>query len=109
MSEAAALEYQLEQAKRMVERRNKVQKLTKNREFKDVILDYYMVEECARYVHTSADPALKPENRADALGMAQAAGHLKRFLNVVEQMGNHAESQIPALEQAIDEVRSEEV
>ena len=38
--------------------------------------------------------------------MAQATGHLKRYLQVVTQMGNHAELQIPNIDDEIAELRS---
>lgn len=98
-------ERQLEAAKAAVERRDAAVRLYKNRDFKKLILDYFMVEECARYARQSADPALPPENRADALNLAQAAGHLKRFLHVVTTMGDQAAREIDAIEnyQAMDD------
>lgn len=64
-------------------------------------MDNFCLKECARYVQASGDPALNAESRQDALNIAQAAGHLKRYLSVVIQMGNHAERQMPDLDNAI--------
>lgn len=108
MSELTALTKQQEDAKGLMDRRDLALKLYGNADFKQLILKEFCVEECARYVHTSADPSLKPENRADALALAQAAGHLRRWLSVVVQMGNQAESQMQSLDQAIEEARAEE-
>lgn len=105
MNEIAALEHQLAECQKAVERRDKIRKLCKNKEFKELILEYFMVQECARFVQISADPTLKAENRADALALAQSAGHFKRWLTVQEQMGEHAESQLENLRGAIDEAR----
>ena len=66
------------------------------------------MQECARYAQVSGDPNVDATGRADALAIAQAAGHLKRYLSVVVQMGNHAENEIVNIEQAIDEARAEE-
>jgi hypothetical protein len=107
MSETAALIKQQEDAKAFMARRDTALRLYDNPDFKKLILKEFCVEECARYVHTSADPALKPENRADALALAQAAGHLRRWLSVVVQMGNQAEGQLQSLDQAIEEARQE--
>lgn len=107
MSEVTQLEHQLVAAKELVRRRNMALRLANIPEFKELILDDFMVKEAARYVHSSADPALKPEERSDALNMAQASGHLKRFLSVTVQMGAHAERELASLEEAIDEARSE--
>lgn len=108
MSQVTQLENQLASAKELVRRRNLALRLATIPEFKELILDEFMVKEAARYVHSSADPALKAEERADALNMAQAAGHLKRFLSVTVQMGAHAERELVSLEDAIQEARVEE-
>ena len=104
----AHLEGQLADQKTLVEMRDAVQRLVKNRDFKKVILDSFCLTEAARYVQESADPLLPAANRADALAMAQASGHLKRFLTVVIAMGNAAANQQSALEREIDEARAEE-
>lgn len=107
MSEVLALEKQLQNAKQLAARREMALKLSDNREFKQLILKDFCVEECARYAQSSADPALTIEQRADALALAQAAGHLRRFLSVVIQMGYTAMNEIPQIEVAIEELRQE--
>ena len=108
MNQVTQLENQLVAAKELVRRRQLALKLSEIPEFKELILDEFMVKEAARYVHGSADPALKPEERADSLAMAQASGHLKRFLSITVQMGAYAEREMSSLEAAIDEARIEE-
>lgn len=108
MSEVYALEKQYEDSKAAIVRRDLALKLYGNREFKKLILEDFCVTECARYAQSSADPALPADSRADALALAQAAGHLKRFLSVVVTIGNQAERLGPDLEQAILEARQEE-
>ena len=107
MSEVLALEKQLQTAKQLAARREMALKLGDNREFKQLILKDFCVEECARYAQSSADPALTIEQRQDALALAQAAGHLRRYLSVVVQMGNTANNEIPQIEVAIEELRQE--
>ncbi len=101
------LENQLEKEKQLLSRRRMALRLADNPDFKQLILREFMVEESARYVHTSCDPAVSPENRADALALAQAAGHLKRYLSVVVQMGARAENEVPNIEEAIEQLRAE--
>lgn len=108
MSEVIALENQLEASKELIERRRLALRLSENADFRKLILDEFCVKECARYVHTSGDPAIAPNERADALAMAQAAGHLRRFLSVTVQMGAHAERELSNLEEALTEARAEE-
>lgn len=108
MNSVNALEQQLEGYKNLAARRAAALRLYENADFKSVILDEFMVQECARYAQVSGDPNVDATGRADALAIAQAAGHLKRYLSVVVQMGNHAENEIANVEQAIDEARAEE-
>lgn len=108
MSEVFALEKQLEDSKEAIARRELALKLYKNPEFKKLVIDEFCTTECARYAQLSADPSLGPTERADALAMAQAAGHLRRFLSVVVTMGNQAERLLPDLESEIEAARQEE-
>lgn len=108
MSSVSRLEDQLKDTKALVERRDAILRLSKNADFRTVILDAFFVEECARYARESGDPALTAAQRQDALNIAQAAGHVKRFLNVQIQMGDAAEGSIVDLENAIEEARLEE-
>lgn len=108
MSEVAALEAQLESGKEAIAKRALALKLFHNPEFKKLILEDFCTTECARYAQASADPALAANERADALAMAQAAGHLRRFLSVQISKGNQAERLEADIEQAILEARQEE-
>ena len=105
MSSVKDLEDHRKKAKELVELRNSALRLSNNRDFRKLILDYFCTEESARYAHASADPSLDATSRADALALAQAAGHLKRFLSVVVQMGHNAEREIVQIDEAIEEVR----
>ena len=102
------LEHQRDSARKLIERRDLALRLYKNSDFKELILNEFCVQECARYAQASADPALKPEARADSLAIAQAAGHLRRFLSVIVQMGNQAEGQMTDLNEAIEASRQED-
>lgn len=108
MSEVAALERQLDECKKQVTRKEIAERLAKNADFRALILDYFCTEEAARYAHASADPALDMQARHDALAMAQAAGHLKRFLSLQIQMGDIAARNAHDLDEAIAEARAEE-
>lgn len=108
MSEVFALEQQLKDSKELIERRTMALRLSENVDFRKLILDEFCLKEAARYVHTSADPAMGDRERADALAIAQASGHLKRYLSVVVQMGAHAERTLPELEAELEQARLEE-
>ncbi|MFP3645136.1 hypothetical protein [Paraburkholderia sp. SIMBA_054] len=107
-TEVQQLEAQLSQAKQVAAEKQMALKLSTNREFRQLILDEFCVKECARYAQLSADPSLPANERADSLALAQAAGHLRRWLSVKIQMGNVAEREIAEVEAAIEEARAEE-
>ena len=81
-NEIAGLEYQLQGNIEVIDRAEDVRKLCENRLFRKVILEQFCEKECARYVQESGDPLLSAEQRADALAMAQAAGHIRRWLDI---------------------------
>ena len=102
------LEQQLANAKMLVERRDRALRLSSNHDFRAIILDEFCTTEAARYVQASADPALSDRDQANALALAQASGHLRRYLSVIMQMGNVAESNLTELQEAIEAERAEE-
>ncbi len=102
------LEKQLNNAKELIAKRELALKLHNNPDFKELILQDFCVTECARYAQASADPALTENQRADSLAIAQAAGHLRRFLSVLIQQADVAERSIPDLEDEIIAARAEE-
>lgn len=109
MSIVSQLEKQLVELQDRVARRDLALKLEKNREFKKLILEDFCVVECSRYAKESGDPALTTAQRADAMALAQAAGHLQRYLHMVVTMGNVAEHEVKQVQEAIEEARREEV
>lgn len=94
--------------KEAVDLRDRIERLQKNADFKAVILEAFCVRDTARLVAESADPAMDPLQRADALSMAQAAGHLKRYLNLSIKMGDTAEQTIMSIDETLVEMRSED-
>jgi hypothetical protein len=103
----SGLEKQRQDAVSQIKMRDKALKLAKNPEFRELILEEYMVQEAARLVSLSADPMFDEKHRADALNMAQAAGHLKRYLDIMVKMGDNAEGTMEDLDTQIEEVRRE--
>lgn len=106
MSDIHDLEQGIQDAEELVARRDQAIKLSKNTEFRALFMDQYFVTEAARLVQLSADPALTVEQRADALDMAQATGHAKRYLSMAIQMGAVAERELPDMRAALEELRA---
>lgn len=108
MNEVTQLEDQREQYQAQIERRDAAIRLSQNADFKKLILTSFCRDECARYAQASADPSLSEREQKDALSMAQAAGHLRRFLSVQIRMGHAAEGEMVELEEALSQARAEE-
>jgi len=108
VSDVAALEQHQDNCRKLVERRQMALRLFENADFKKLILEEFCVQDAARYVQLSADPAMGANERADALALAQASGHLKRYLSMTVQMGYTATRDLPDIEQALAEARGEE-
>lgn len=107
MTETEHIQQQIADLQELVERKDLALKLEKSREFKKLILEIFCEKECARFVRNSGDPSISPENRADALAMAQASGHLRRFLSLCVMQGYRAEHEIAQAKQALEELRAE--
>ena len=102
------IEQHLTKQKEKVALGDKIAKLVKTPLFREVIVDTFSTQECARYAQESADPMLTAEQRADALAMAQAAGHLRRWLAIQLQMSELAARDIPEIEEEITRVRQDD-
>lgn len=108
MSDVQKLEQQLSNAKELIDRKNRALRLTNNADFRLLFQEEYFLKEAARMVQLSGDPSLTAEQRADALAMAQATGHTKRYLSMIVQQAAVAERDLPELEEAIEQARLDE-
>lgn len=102
-----SVEQQIADAETLIARRDLAIKLSENHEFRKLILEDFCTTEAARLVQLSADPALDPLQRADSLNMAQASGHLRRYLSMMIRMGNQAEDGIVEAREVLEELRAE--
>ena len=102
------LEQQAQDAKVLIENHDAAVRLSNNPDFRKLIINGFCGTDAARMVQASGDPALGEAERADSLAMAQASGHLKRWLQMQIQMAQVAIRQGPELEQAIAEERARE-
>jgi hypothetical protein len=107
MSEIANIEAQITDLQELVEKKDLALKLENNREFKKLILDGFCEADCARFARNSGDPAIPKDQREDSLFMAQAAGHLRRWLSITVRMGLRAEDEIQQHQATIEEIRVE--
>jgi len=84
------LDKNMAEAKKFMEIRNSYQKLSKNRDFKKVILDYYFTDEAARLV-TAKSSGLDESQAKIIDNMMYGIGALQNFFESVEMRGMQAE------------------
>lgn len=102
MEEVTELEQQREQYKELIAIRDAIKRLEANPDFQKIVVEQYCVKECARYIGVAGDPAISKDDRDLALEMGKAGQHFKRWLNVSIRMGDHAEGELPELEEQIN-------
>jgi hypothetical protein len=108
MSELQQLEQQRADIQEALELRDAALRLSENKDFRRLFIEMYFKSEAARLVQMSGDPVLNKDQREDALNMAQATGHAKRFLSMLVVRGNTLSRDVEDLEQQIIEARQEE-
>lgn len=91
-----------------LDRFSALQRLKSNKDFQEVILKHFMVEDCAQNAHNAANLALSADKRADSMAMAAAAGHFKNYLLGVERAAEQAADRAEELDDAIVQARSGE-
>lgn len=80
-----------------------IERLRKNKDFRLVIEELFLTENCARQIRNSVSPALTPEAREHAIGEAQAAGWLEGWLIARSQMARVAAQRLVQLDELEDE------
>jgi hypothetical protein len=109
MSEATdQLDQQLRSEKELVELKGCADRLHANPDFRRLVYDEYLLKEPARLAMMAGDPIMEKPVRDDAMQMALAAGHFKRFMAATHQRGVAAEGNIIQINAVLDEVRAEE-
>lgn len=103
-----SLTAQLKAAKDAKDKLAKLERLCKNRDFKELIIEDYCTNEAARLVQASIDPAHAPDEQKKFLTMAQATGGILLFIRAQERLLTTQVNSIPAVEQALEDMRLEE-
>ena len=67
-----------------IKRDEALTRLKANPDFQSLILQHYMVDNCAHHAHNAAVLGWSPEKRADAIAAATAPGHLVNYMMAIE-------------------------
>jgi len=104
------LELSMDQAKRSIAAMNELQRLTKNKDFEEVILKGYFEKEASRLVLLRAEPAMADvESREIIDNQITAIGFLRQHFTTIMQFGRMAEKALKNDEETQAELLAEEL
>lgn len=102
------LENTIEQAESDVALMKKLEKLSKNKDFKAIIEDELLNNYARNLVLLLSDPSMQSEDRqADIIKDLEMVGRFRLFLNAIFQKGHQATKTIKDCTDEIDVLRSE--
>jgi len=104
------IEVSIEQAKELVERKQKMDKLIATPEFHDIFTIGYMEKESTRLVSLLADEEWQDESKQQSLlDDMRAISSLRQYIVNIRALGKQMERQIAASQQTLEELRNEEI
>ena len=104
------VELSIEQARKLVDNRTDLEKLTKNKQFKNLIIENYFEREASRLVLLKADPSMQGDvEQATILRQIDAIGTFRQYLSTTMQRGNTAARTIADDEKTLEELRDEDM
>lgn len=108
--ELELLEQSIQNARKHIERGAALQRLMKNKDFKEIILKGFFEEEAIRLVHLKSDSEMQTaERQASVLRDMDAIGTLSGYLRGLQRQAAIADKQLAADESFREELLAEEV
>ena len=103
--EVAMIEDSIKKSKARVALAESLTKLLKNKDFKAVFLDHFMVSEVSRTVRLMADPACQdPKQQQLFKDMLTAVGQVDQFIQKTLMMGDRALNDIAYSEAELEDI-----
>ena len=102
------IELSIKHAKKSVDLMKSLDKLTRNRDFKNVVLDGFFEKEAIRLVTLKSDPNMQDEDSQRAIiAQMDAIGGFRQYLSGVLQMGRMAQKAIVEDQETREELLAE--
>lgn len=109
MSDINEIDINIEQSKGLIERAEAVVRLTKNADFKNLILEGYFKEEAAKLVMLLGDYTQQdPDNQALLMNEIRAISGLSNYMRGVTMLGRQAKKALVEDSQTKEELIEEE-
>ena len=103
-----AIESNINEAKKIADVGDCLERLRLNRDFKKVIMEGYFEKEAIRLVHLKADPKMQsPDSQKSILAQMDAIGSLNQYFYAVFAQAQIARKAIVSDEEARDELLAE--
>lgn len=104
------LEVNIQEAKKMVDLGNALERLEKNRDFKKLFTEGYFREEAIRLVHLKGDANMQSEDMQKAITTAMdGITQVTQYCNRIRHSAYLAEKAIEDNEATLEELRNEEL
>lgn len=108
-SDIQQIEVDIDKAKKAVELRDALRRLSKNKDFQLLIEDNYFVQEASRLVLMKAVEQMEnPESQARLDNQINAIGHLRQYFIFIEGWGTNQEAALEEHYNTLEELRDEE-
>lgn len=108
-NEIERLEITIEQAREEVAKRDRMERLLENADFKELFTDGYLLHEASRLVLLKGDPRVDAEMQAQIDKDIIAIGCFRQYIATIITTGNMAERAIKNDEQTLQELHEEEL
>lgn len=104
-NELEQIELSIDDAKHEIEQRDKLKRLVKNTDFKELIDTGYFEKEAIRLVHLKSDRNVQSEEEQDYIEKSiNAIGFFRQYLRIIIAKGNAAERALAVHEEAREEI-----
>jgi len=104
----AEIDLNIQEAKKVVEVGDSLERLRNNRDFKKVIQEGYFRDEAVRLVHLKSDPNFQtPERQQSILLQIDAIGSLDQYFRTLIHTAELAKKAVDAGEEAREEILAE--
>lgn len=108
-NEINRIELDKAQAEEHISLAKSLDRLTKNRDFKKVVLECYLKDEPVRLAYLRSDPNFTSETeQADLVRQIDSVAFFREFLRGIRHFGAMAQNAMNDYEEALDELRAED-